>query len=237
MRIQFLLAAVVTCAGTAGAQPPAPTFAPDGINIVKFSSRPVPPKGGWDEPNDSASATSQTMEDMRTVPSKDPTVSPGPVPTAGPTTLRGRDRVIESKKPRTVEAPIYVPPTSAPLPGATQNKNVYDYEVRIKNVGGATIMAVAWEYWFIEPASGVQMDRRAFRSFRKLEPGRSITLSSKSYGPRVVSAASQDKKGKQFEERVVIKCIAYSDGSWRSLDLFAESDCNDIKTHEPVQRR
>ena len=239
MRIRFLLTLLITCAGVASAQSPSQSSAPNSIAVGKFSARPIPTRTDWDAPSDSASATNQTIEDLRSLPSRDPNVSPVPVPVGMAATVRGRDRVIESKKPRTADAPIYLPPRSTPLPGVTvsQNRTVYNYEVRITNVGKDTITAVAWEYWFVQPETGIQMDRRKFRNFRRLDPGRTITLNGKSYGPRVVSVAGQEKKRKPFEERVVIKCIAYSDGKFNSLDLFSESDCDLIRTDKQQQRR
>jgi hypothetical protein len=118
-----------------------------------------------------------------------------------------------------------------PRSAATGKVANYTYEVRIRNDGEGTIKAIAWEYLFLDPGSGSPLARHPFRSFCKIESGKSCKLTGSSFGPptRVISVAGANKKGRLFDERVIIKCVAYADGTVRWLPAASESDCADIK--------
>ena len=236
MKIGFQLSILLLCAAAASAQPATETFAPAGVTITKFGSRPLEPERHWDARTGSTSAASQSMEDLRSLPSREQSVNSVPVPAGVIPPIRGRERPAElSKEPR-VRDVIIDPLSDSPQQMSVRpNRSLYQYEARIKNIGDRTITGVAWEYWFIHTISGQQMDRRRFRTVRRLEPGKSATLNVKSYGPRVITAANNEKKSKQFEERVVIKCVAYSDGKISALGTSSEAECADLRNKEQSQ--
>jgi hypothetical protein len=46
----------------------------------------------------------------------------------------------------------------------------------------------------------------------------------------VNAAAARGGKSNLFEERIVVRCVAYSDGTVRWRDGGGEADCADIKS-------
>jgi hypothetical protein len=232
MKLLLVTSSLLVCAAAAVAQTPTQPDTPAGVTILKISSRSMIRSRDWDTPRDSA--TNQTVEDPRSLPSRDPNISQSPVPVGSVPMTRARDRTSQTKGPRSGDTQIA---TNTP-PAPNRKVEDYSYEARIKNVGEATITAVAWEYLFLDPASGNQLASHRFRSFRKAEAGKSVTLSGKSIGPptRVISAAGTDDKRRLFDERVVIKCVAYTDGTVRWLATASESDCADIRSSDRTRR-
>ena len=116
--------------------------------------------------------------------------------------------------------------------GPKQRREEYSYQVQLRNDGEATIAAVDWEYLFLDGLTGREMARHRFQSFRRAKPGKSLTLSGTSAAPptRVVNAAAaRGGKSSFFEERIVVRCVAYADGSVRWRAGGGEADCADIK--------
>lgn len=199
-----------------------------GVTILKFSSRKLTQARDWDAPKDSAA--NQTLEDPRSVFSGTPQA---PTSVGTQPASRARERVNQIRNPKSPENQA----SSDLPPSQNRSTDLYSYEARIRNVGEGTIVAVAWEYWFLEPGTGTPLDRHRFQTFRRAESGKSITLSGKSPGPRVISAAARGTKPRLFEESVVIKCIAYSDGTFRRLAASSASDCDDIRNGQQAQRK
>jgi hypothetical protein len=207
------------------AQSPAVSDAPAGVAVEKFNWRNTTYRPGWD--NSSVSADSQSLEDLRTLPSQDLGVSRTPTPNGMPPT-RPRERTTESGN----STKSRVSDVSAASPSLSkQRKEEYAYQVQIRNAGEATIEAVDWEYLFLDTATGDELARHRFQTFRRARPGKSVTLVGASGAPptRVISAASLGGKRKFFEERIVVRCVAYSDGTVRWRAGGAESDCDEIK--------
>ena len=210
------------------AQSAAESNTPPGVAILKINSRTLIRARDWDASRNSA--TNQSIEDSRTLPSRDPNVSQTPTPLGTAPAVRARDGTSQSKASRSGDHPI---PAETPTV-SDERVSEYMYEARIKNVGQGTIVAVAWEYLFLDPGSGNQLARHRFHTFGKAESGKSLTLSGRSIGPptRVISA----KTGRLFEERVVIKCVAYSDGTVRWLATDSEKACDDIRSRNESKR-
>ena len=178
----------------------------------------------------SASAENQSMGEGRNPSTRNPESSSVPITSAILPTLRGRDRTSEMEQSRSGNAPVLDISNSTSSPKGVSDRPVYEYFAHIKNISDKTITAVAWEYWFIHPETGAQIDARRFRSVRRLAPGKSVTLNAASYGPRVISATIQDKKRKPFE-RVIIRCLAYSDGQVIGLSSSSATDCYNLMRH------
>jgi hypothetical protein len=131
---------------------------------------------------------------------------------------------------RSGNAPVLdISASTSPAKGVS-DRPAYEYFANIKNISDKTITAVAWEYRFIHPETGVPIDARRFRSVRRITPGKTVTLNASSYGPRVISATIHDKKLKPFE-RVIIRCLAYSDGQVIGLSSSSTADCYNLMIH------
>ncbi|HEX8282341.1 MAG TPA: hypothetical protein VF588_03260 [Pyrinomonadaceae bacterium] len=213
----------------ASAQTPAPAEAPAGVSVMKYTWRNATYRPGWD--SSSMSAADQSVEDLRTLGSLDlgtPRVAT-PIPSSQG---RPRDRAEERVSARASSNGRRDEITAARPSGPKGRKEEYTYEVQIKNAGEATIEAVDWEYLFLDGLTGGEMARHRFQSFRRAKPGKSLRLSGTSAAPptRVVNAAAaRGGRGNLFDERVVVRCVAYSDGTVRWRDGGGEADCADIK--------
>lgn len=215
----------------APAQTPAPAEAPSGVSVVKYNWRNATHRPGWD--SSGMSAADQSVEDLRTPGSHDmgtPRVAAPMQSTIG----RNRDRAEERVSAGASTEGRRDEHTAAKPSGPKGRKEEYTYQVQIKNAGEATIEAVDWEYLFLDSLTGGEMARHRFQSFRRAKPGKSLTLSGTSAAPptRVVNASAAARAGmdKLFEERIVVRCVAYSDGTVRWRDGGGEADCADIKS-------
>lgn len=217
---------------SAHAQAPAPAEAPSGVSVVKYNWRNATYRPGWD--NSGMSAADQSVEDLRTLGSHDMGRSriAAPIPAASGRQQRDRaeERVAAGARNESRRDEI----TAAKPSGPKGRKEEYTYEVQIKNAGEATIEAIDWEYLFLDSLTGGEMARHRFQSFRRAKPGKSLTLSATSASPptRVVNAAAArgGRNSNLFEERIVVRCVAYSDGTMRWRDGGGEADCADIKS-------
>lgn len=225
-----LLPLLLAAPFAAHAQTPAPAEAPSGVSVVKYNWRNATYRPGWD--NSGMSAADQSIEDLRTPGSHDmgtPRVAV-PIPAASG---RQRDRAEERVAAGARSGGRRDDVTAAKPSGPKGLKEEYTYEVQIKNAGEATIEAVDWEYLFLDGLTGGEMARHRFQSFRRAKPGKSLTLSATSASPptRVVNAAAaRGGRSNLFEERIVVRCVAYSDGTVRWRDGGGEADCADIKS-------
>lgn len=227
-----LLPLLLAAPFAASAQTSAPAEAPSGVSVVKYNWRNATYRPGWD--SSGMSAADQSVEDLRTVGSHDmgtPRVAT-PIPAAAGRQQRDRaeERVTSgaSNKGRSRDDI-----TAAQPSGPKGRREEYTYQVQIKNAGEATIAAVDWEYLFLDGLTGGEMARHRFHSFQRAKPGKSLTLSGTSASPptRVVNAAAaRGGKSNLFEERIVVRCVAYSDGTVRWRDGGGEADCADIKS-------
>lgn len=224
-----LLLLLLAAPSAASAQTPAPAEAPAGVSVTKYNWRNASYRPGWD--SGGMSADSQGVEDLRTLGSQDLGVSraPAPIPSSAG---RQRDRAEErvSAGASTEGRRNEISPTRPS--GPKSRKEEYTYQVQIRNAGEATIEAVEWEYLFLDSLTGGEMARHRFQTFRRAKPGKSLTLSGTSAAPptRVVNAAAaRNGMDSLFEERIVVRCVAYSDGTVRWRDGGGEADCADIK--------
>jgi hypothetical protein len=133
--------------------------------------------------------------------------------------------------------PSEMPVTSPPL---MRGKGVeYVYRVKLRNDGEKAISGVDWEYQFLDPDTGQEIAHHRFESLGGVKPGKSRTLESASVAPpaKVVSAAALGRGGKaRYKERVVIRCVAYSDGSVSWHDSGDQDDCARLKRLAQARR-
>jgi hypothetical protein len=230
---RILVPVLLLCAAGAAAQTGVGPDAPAGVTVEKFSWQNMTYRQGWDAPTESAA--DQSMADPRISPTSDPGSLRLPTP-LGTTLRRPRE---PSEENRRASSPINTEP-SPTSPSAPKGRvEEYNYRVKIKNAGEATIEAVEWDYLFLEPGVKKELARHRFQSFRRAKPGKSLTLNGTSNAPptKVVSAAGAGGNGRKlFEEKIVIRCVAYADGTVRWRAAGAESDCDGIRERTQARR-
>jgi hypothetical protein len=91
----------------------------------------------------------------------------------------------------------------------------YVYRATVKNTGTKTIVALAWDYRFLDPDTGEEIGRRPFLQRIKIRPGKSGELIGASVHPptRVINAAKAEKGQAKLSEQVDINRIEYADES------------------------
>jgi hypothetical protein len=215
------------------AQMPATADAPAGVSVVKFNWRNLTYRPGWDNPT--VSADSQTLEDPRPILSQDTGGSRIATPN-GSSSTRPRERMGENKGSTRGSA---TDDASMPSSASNARREEYVYQLEIRNAGEGTIEAVDWDYVFLDASTGGELARHRFQTIRRARPGKSLTLVGTSATPptRVISAAALGGKRKFFDERVVVRCVAYSDGTVRWRARGAESDCAELKAVAGQARR
>ena len=109
--------------------------------------------------------------------------------------------------------PMTVGPTLGPL------IKEYLYKAKVKNTGLKVIRLIGWNYLFTDSQTQKEIGRHQFYSVEKISPNKEKTLEGRSTSPptKVVSAGALEKNARNpYNERIVINCVAYSDGSmWR----------------------
>jgi len=110
-------------------------------------------------------------------------------------------------------------PAPGPRPIGGPPVDTYIYKITVKNTGTKHIRTIDWEYQFLHPETKEVLGSQRIFSKVKVFPGKTKTVEGQSTRPpaRLVSADQLDKKFRdQFEERVIIHRIYYTDGpSWR----------------------
>ncbi|MDT5262645.1 MAG: hypothetical protein QOC61_1649 [Acidobacteriota bacterium] len=219
-------------AATYAAQSPAAADTPAGVSVIKFNWRNTTYRPGWDNPT--LSADSQSLEDLRTLASQDLGVSRVATPN-GNSPARPRDRATDKGSTKVNVSEINAPPPSGPK----GRREEYAYQLQLRNEGEGTIEAVDWEYVFLDASTGGELASHRFQTIHRARPGKSLTLVGTSAAPptRIISAAALGGKHKFFEERIVVRCVVYSDRTVRWRAGATESDCADIKASMSQARR
>jgi len=232
MKAFNLLPLLLLLTTTAWGQSAVKADTPPGVNVIKFSWSDRSYSPDWDRPP--FGATEQVLEDPRSLPSRDPNTTQLPTPNGQPPQPRGRDRATnENKKIKTVRD-TQAPDAEAATRGGRVSR--YEYKTTIKNVSEQTIEGVEWEYVFLDREHETELARHRFRTLRRAGPGKTVTLSETSLAPptRVIRGANSDSKGARFGERIVIRCVAYSDGTVRWART--RDDCDGLRKQERAER-
>jgi hypothetical protein len=128
----------------------------------------------------------------------------------------------------------YFPKAPARLPFS------YLYSLKIRNVSGKTIKAVAWDYIFVSRTSQTVVGNHQLLSYRVVHPGASATLKGlqRTRPISLIAADVNSEKHSENEkplERATIQCVLYEDDTaWRSLGARA-GVCELLKTHQPIR--
>jgi hypothetical protein len=90
------------------------------------------------------------------------------------------------------------------------------YRASLKNLSAKQIKEIDWDYIFVDPATGEELDRRQFTSVQNIGPGKQkeLTFTLPTPPTRRISVYSLDKKERLgIDERVIIVRVTYADGS------------------------
>ncbi|HEX3082958.1 MAG TPA: hypothetical protein VHP99_00405 [Pyrinomonadaceae bacterium] len=132
-------------------------------------------------------------------------------------TARANENRIRQGEPA---LPPVVRQSSADTGGTGRLKVTYVYELKIKNTGRKEIGTLTWEYVFSEPDTTHEVGRLQFVSKVSIRPGatRHIFVHATESPSGTINAARAGKKARdQYSEQIVIRTIAYTDGSvWSS---------------------
>jgi hypothetical protein len=104
----------------------------------------------------------------------------------------------------------------APETGARGLSVTYVYEMKVRNTGRKEIRTLTWEYVFFEPGTTREVGRLRIVSQVSMKPGttRHLVVHTTSSPTGTVDATKAGKKPReQYSEQVVIRSIAYADGS------------------------
>ena len=115
---------------------------------------------------------------------------------------------------------------------------LFRYQLKVRNNGARDVLAINWDYVFIDAGTNREAGRHQFLVTIKVRPGAEKTLTGVSAsGPsKVVSAGALEKDERRpFIERVVINCIAYSDGS-RWMRPGFDGGCEPEKPRRRLRR-
>jgi len=151
---------------------------------------------------------------------------------SGPGTAVDATRAATSAQSAAAGASTVFPATPNRLPV------FYAYSMKIRNRAAKTVEAVAWDYIFVDTASGVEVGRHQFLSYEKVANGKTVTFKSQLRSPptRVVQAGKPDERQHTYAEHAAVECVLYADNStWRSprapLDI-----CNLLASARQVKR-
>jgi hypothetical protein len=100
-------------------------------------------------------------------------------------------------------------PASGPLSG-------YVYNVKVRNTGAQTILAVEWEYVFFDADTKAEVGRHQYANKVKIRPGKTGDLSWFSTIPPASVIAVKKTGGaphEQYSEQVIVRRVEYADGS------------------------
>ena len=107
-------------------------------------------------------------------------------------------------------------PKRAPETGAGRLSLIYIYEMKVRNTGRKEIRTLTWEYVFFEPGTTRELGRLQMTSQVSIKPGttRHLVVHTKSSPTGSIDATKAGKKPRElYSEQVVIRSIAYADGS------------------------
>lgn len=100
----------------------------------------------------------------------------------------------------------------------------YVYKVTLQNKASTAIVAVHWDYLFVDPVDQSEVDRRPFYSSKRIEKGKKKELSEFSQAPptRTVSATAAEKENNEFPYvgKIVINRVEYDNGTYWTRDGF-----------------
>lgn len=199
MKYLCLILFLVSSATVAVAQTPVPTNDASSLEVVKFSWSKD--RIGWE--NDPFRGPIENFDEMRA-------------------RTRNEKRITDSKRGGSGSPDKLQRDASADAANiaaqhkTTSSRYVFSYRTTVRNNSGKTIVAIDWDYVFLDKISNEQVGRHEFTSEEKIGPGKSKELIVQLRKPpsQTISITSLNKN--EFESlngHIQIVRIQYSDGS------------------------
>jgi hypothetical protein len=134
-----------------------------------------------------------------------------------------------------------MPVPNSPFPAGGALPYMYVYTLTVRDDGGKTIKAVAWEHAFTDPGSGRMLAEHKFVSFDKKGDGNRVaTFSATSTSPpsKVVSleGLGGDERS-PYTESAEIMCVLYKDGTFWEQKGSGGAACEGLRRMESWRRR
>jgi hypothetical protein len=101
----------------------------------------------------------------------------------------------------------------------SKTRDVFRYEVEVRNDTGKQIRKVFWAYLFLNPETNAVVGRQRFETEAKIKPGKLKKLQGLTYNPpTTVSSVRALKQGSDREdfERVEVFRVQFDDGTFWS---------------------
>jgi hypothetical protein len=95
-------------------------------------------------------------------------------------------------------------------------EGAYSYEIKVQNASSKPIQALILEYVFYVPNTETEVGRLRFLSRQPISPGKTKTLIFRIASPpagTVNAGDAQKKTSELYSEQIVVRGIAYKDGS------------------------
>jgi hypothetical protein len=112
--------------------------------------------------------------------------------------------------------PVIVPNPS--VPAKTSELRYYLYSAELRNRGQKEIKKLIWSFVFSDPVTHEELKRQRGFARISISPGqkKSVKTVSASSPPRVINA-NAPKASSPFDQRVIVECVVFADGSlWKS---------------------
>jgi len=112
--------------------------------------------------------------------------------------------------------PVRVPSPS--IPAKPSERQFYTYSAELRNRGQKEIKRLIWSFVFSDPVTHEELKRERGFARISISPGqkKSVKTVSASSPPRVINANSP-KASSPFDQRVIVECVVFADGSlWKS---------------------
>jgi hypothetical protein len=114
--------------------------------------------------------------------------------------------------------------------------------LKIKNQTTRKIVGMIW-YFVLHKTANEEYFRVRFVSTSAIEAGKTRTLTGEmetmprpNSQTRVVTVDELGKPIPPPQERIVISCIMFADGSFSSLNEFTKEDCESLKSIEKIKK-
>ena len=146
-----------------------------------------------------------------------------------------------SRKPVIDTSPDPLSPKGEPASSVRMNLSPAVF-LKIKNETTRKIAGMIW-YFALHKTADEEYFRVRFVNTSTIEAGKTRTLLGEMETvprpPPQVHVVTVDELGKPLppaQERIVISCIMFADGSFSSLNEFTKADCESLKSIEKAKR-
>jgi hypothetical protein len=120
---------------------------------------------------------------------------------------------------------LVVPPLNGESSEQPKTRDVFRYEVTLRNESGKPIRRIFWSYDFLNPETNAIVSRNRFETDTKINPGKSKRIEGvTNHPPSTVSSVHVLKRepGWEKSERVVVFRIQFADGTFWSRRRAAQ---------------